>query len=275
MSSVRSLWKGFLRLGNVTCGVKIAGAWTEAETISFRTLNRETKEPVKSAYVDAGTGKPVEADNQVKGYEVNKNEYLLIEPSDLDALKPLSEHILTIDGFVDSAEVDPVYREKPYYLYPADKPSTDAFAVIREALNKTGAAGLASVVLFQRERHVLLEPLDKGILMTILHNAKEIVPASKAFGEIEAPKIDPEMTEIASLIIDKKVTHFDPSKFTDHYEEALRQLIESKRTGAPMPKPSPKPKENVKDLAGILRKSLEAEGIAPPKEKKSATKSST
>jgi DNA end-binding protein Ku len=274
MSSVKAMWKGFLRLGNVTCGVKIAGAWTEADTISFRTLNRETKEPVKSAYIDAGTGKPVETDNQVKGYEVNKNEYLLIEPVDLDALKPLQEHILTVDGFVDSAKIDPVYREKPYYLYPADKPSTDAFAVIREALNKTGAAGLASVVLFQRERHVLLEPLDKGILMTILHNAKEIVPASKAFGEIEVPKIDPEMTEIMSLIMDKKTTHFDPSKFEDHYEEALRQLIESKRTGQPMPKPAPRPKENVKDLAGILRKSLEAKGIAPPKGKKPKAQSS-
>lgn len=247
--------------------MKIAGAWTDAETISFRTLNCETREPAKSAYLDAGTGKPLEADNQVKGDEVNKNEYLLVEPKELGALPPLQEHVLTVDGFVDKAEVDPVYREKPYYLYPADKPSTDAFAVIREALNKTGKAGLASVVLFQRERHVLLEPLDEGILMTILHNAKEIVPASKAFSDIEAPRIDPEMTEIMSLTMDKKTTHFDPSKFEDHYEEALRQLIESKRTGAPIPKPAPKPKENVKDLAGILRKSLEAEGIAPPKGK--------
>jgi DNA end-binding protein Ku len=98
------------------------------------------------------------------------------------------------------------------------------------------------------------------------------MPASKAFDEMGAPTIDPEMTEIASMIIDKKVTHFDPSKFEDHYEEALQQLIESKRTGAPAPKPAPRPKENVKDLAGILRKSLKAEGLAPPKGKKPKAK---
>jgi DNA end-binding protein Ku len=275
MSSVRSLWKGFMRLGNVTCGVKIVGAWTEAETIRFRILNRETKEPVKSEYIDEGTGKPVDSKDQVKGYEVNKNEYLLLDPEEIDTLKPLSTHVLTIESFVDVSEVESVYREKPYYLVPADKPSTDPFALVREAMRKTKKAALATVVLWQRERNVLLEPLDKGIVMTLLHSAKEIVPASKAFDEMGTPKIDPEMTDIASMIIDKKVTHFDPGKFEDRYEEAVRQLIESKRTGAPAPKPAPRPKENVKDLAGILRKSLEAEGLAPPKGKKSKAKSST
>ena len=127
---------------------------------------------------------------------------------------------------------------------------------------------LASVVLWQRERHVLLEPLGRGILLTILRNAKEVVPASKVFGQMDDVKIDPHMTEIASMLIDKKTTHFDPTKFEDAYEDALRQLIESKRTGKPAPKPAPRPKENVMDLASILRKSLEAEGVEPPKGKK-------
>ncbi|PSJ51428.1 Ku protein [Pseudaminobacter soli (ex Li et al. 2025)] len=272
MSNVRSLWKGFMRLGNVTCGVKIVGAWTEAETIHFRILNRETRGPVKSEYIDEGTGKPVDAEDQVKGYEINKNEYLLLEPAEIDTLKPLSNHVLTIENFVDVSEVEAVYRDKPYYLVPADKLATDPFALLREAMRRTGKAALATVVLWQRERHVLIEPLGKGMVMTLLNSAKQIVPEKKAFDEMGTPKIDPEMTDIASLIIDKKVTHFDPSKFEDHYEEALKQLIESKRTGAPPPKPSPEPKENVKDLAGILRKSLEVEGLAPPKGRKPKAK---
>ncbi|MDH6231951.1 Ku protein [Mesorhizobium soli] len=128
MSSVRSLWKGFMRLGNVTCGVKIVGAWTDAETVHIRILNRETKEPVKPAYIDEGTGKEVETKDQVKGYEIDKNEYLLLAPSDLDTLKPLSNHVLTIENFVDLSDVGQVYRDKPYYLAPADKPSTDPSA---------------------------------------------------------------------------------------------------------------------------------------------------
>jgi DNA end-binding protein Ku len=171
MSSVRSLWKGFMRLGNVICGVKIVGAWTEAETIHFRILNRETKEPVKSAYIDAGTGKQVDAKDQVKGYEIDKHEFLLLDPEEIDTLKPLSNHVLTIEGFVDVSDVEAVYREKPYYLLPADKPSTDPFALVREAMRKTKKAALATVVLWQRERNVLLEPLDKGMLVTQLHSA--------------------------------------------------------------------------------------------------------
>ncbi len=271
MSAVRSLWKGFLRLGNVSCGVKLTGAWTEAETIHFRILNRKTRQPVKAAYIDEVTEKTVEPDDQVKGYEVDKNEYLLLEPEEIAALKPLSQHVMTIDGFVNRSEVDPLYYEKPYYLSPADKPSTDPFSLLRDAMVKTDKVALATVVLWQRERHVLLEPLGKGIVLTILRDAKEVVPASKVFGDLEDVKIDPEMTEIASLLIDKKATHFDPSKFEDEYEDALRKLVESKRTGKAMPKPAPRPKESVKDLAGLLRRSLEQEGIIRPNGKKRNT----
>jgi DNA end-binding protein Ku len=151
--------------------------------------------------------------------------------------------------------------------------ATDPFSLPSRGHEEAKKAALAKLVLFQRERHVLIEPLDKGILVTILHSAKEIVPASKAFAEIESPKTDPEMVDIISLIKDKKATHFDLSKFTNNYEEAIRQLIEAKRTGALMPKPARRPKENVKDLADILRKSLEAEGLAPPKGKPKAKSS--
>lgn len=271
-TAARAVWKGFLKLGNVTCGVKLTGAVSESERIHFKILNRDTQEPVRSAYVDQQTGETVKTEDQIKGYEVDRHQYLLVEPEEIAALKLESTHVLTVDGFVDKAEVDPIYYDKPYYLMPSDKPSTDAFIVIRDAMAKTKKVGLATVVLFQRERHVTIEPMDKGMVLTTLHKHKEIVPAAKVFAELNDTKIDPEMTEIASMIIGKKITHFDPSHFEDTYEDALAQLIEAKRKGEPLPKPAPKPKENVKDLASILRKSLEAEGLAPPKGKKAPAK---
>ncbi|MEP9374272.1 Ku protein [Mesorhizobium sp. KR1-2] len=160
MSTVRALWKGFLRLGNVTCGVRLTGAWTAAEATHFKTLNRQTREPVKAAYVD-------------------EQDFLLLEADEMVALKPLPEHVIILEGFVFRAEVDPIDFEKPYYLSPVDNPSTEPFSLLRDAMRKSDMAALATVVLFQHERHVLLEPLDKGILLTILRSAKEVVPASK------------------------------------------------------------------------------------------------
>ncbi|WP_040692525.1 Ku protein [Pseudaminobacter salicylatoxidans] len=264
MVAPRAMWKGFLKLGSVTCAIKLAGATSEAERVHLRILNRKTREPVKAAYMDESTGKPVEREDQIKGYEVQKNEYLLIEPEEIARLKIESEHTLEIESFVEKAQVDPVYLEKPYYVYPADKPSTDAFAVIREAMRRTKKAGLASIVLSQRERHVLVEPEGNGMLMTILHSPREIVPAQKVFGDLKDRKIDPDMTEIATMIIDKKVTRFDPSKFEDQYENALLELIKAKREGKQPPKAAPRPKENVVNLADVLKKSLEKEGIASP-----------
>lgn len=160
MGTVRALWKGFIRLGNTTCGVRLTGAWTAAEMTHFKTLNRQTREPVKSAYVDA-------------------EDFLLLETDEIAALKPLSRHVITLESFIDRAEVDPIDFEKPYYLSPVDDPPMEPFSLLREAMRKSGMAALATIVLFQRECHVLLEPLDKGILLTILRSPKEVVSASK------------------------------------------------------------------------------------------------
>ena len=159
----RAVWKGFLKLGAVSCGVKLVGATSEAGKIHFRILNRQDSLPVKSAHFHEGTGKPVETEDQVKGYETEKGEYLLLEPDDIKALKLQTEHTLDIDGFVEKASVDPVYFDKPYYLIPADAASTEAYAVIREALSRKKMAAMACIVLYQRTHHVLVEPKDKGI----------------------------------------------------------------------------------------------------------------
>jgi DNA end-binding protein Ku len=130
-SAPRAVWKAFLKFGAVTCAVKLVGATSEAGKIHFRCLNRKDRQPVKSAYIDEGTGKPIDNEDQVKGYETEGNQYLLIEPEEIKALKVQSEHVLEIDGFVDKGSIDPVYFEKPYYLIPGDAVVAEPFAVIR------------------------------------------------------------------------------------------------------------------------------------------------
>jgi DNA end-binding protein Ku len=261
----RAIWKGFLKLGVVSCGVKLVGATSEAGKIHFRILNRKDRLPVKSAYIDEGTGKLVETEDQVKGYETDKGEFLLIEPDEIKALKLQTEHTVDIDGFVEKASVDPVYFEKPYYMIPADAASAEAFAVTREALARKKMAAMACIVLYQRTHYALIEPKDKGMLMTTLRNYNEVVAASSAFEGLKKIKVDKDMAEIASMIIDKKRTSFDPSSFEDTYENALIAMIEAKRKGKKLPKAAPRPKENVVNLMEVLKKSLAQEGGAPQK----------
>ncbi|MGN6469334.1 MAG: Ku protein [Rhizobiaceae bacterium] len=261
----RAIWKGFLKLGVVSCGVKLVGATSEAGKIHFRILNRKDRLPVKSAYIDEGTGKLVETEDQVKGYETDKGEFLLIEPDEIKALKLQTEHTVDIDGFVEKASVDPVYFEKPYSMIPAAAASAEAFAVIREALARKKMAAMACIVLYQRTHYALIEPKDKGMLMTTLRNYNEVVAASSAFEGLKKIKVDKDMAEIASMIIDKKRTSFDPSSFEDTYENALIVMIEAKRKGKKLPKAAPRPKENVVNLMEVLKKSLAQEGGAPQK----------
>lgn len=260
----RAVWKGFLKLASVSCAVKLTGATTESETVHFRTLNRTTKTPVHSIYVDEGTGRPVDNEDQVKGYELDNEEFVLIEPKEIKKLKLESEHTLEIDQFVDPITVPSLYREKPYYLYPADKVATEPFAIVREAMACTKMAGMASLVLYQRERPVLIEPMGKGLLMTTLRYGNWGVEANDVFSGLHKVDVDPEMAEIASLIIEKKTGKFEPSGFEDTYEAALLELIKAKQQGKKPSKSVPAPRENVINLAEILRNSLKKEGGKQP-----------
>jgi len=260
MAAPRAIWKGYLTLGAVSCSVKLVGATSEAGKIHFRILNRKDRQPVKSAYLDEATGEIVGPEDQVKGYETKPNEYLVIEPEEVKALKAHTEHTLDIDGFVDAGAVDQIYRDKPYYLLPADAGGEEAFAVIREALRRRKKAAMGCVVLYQKAHHVLIEPDGEGMVMTTLRYERQIVEAKDVFAGLAKLKVDPEMADIAGLIVDRKKTRFDPSRFEDRYENALAALIEAKRTGKKLPKPAPKPKENVVNLMDVLKKSLAKEG---------------
>ncbi|TGQ89182.1 Ku protein [Mesorhizobium sp. M8A.F.Ca.ET.208.01.1.1] len=256
MTAPRAVWKGFLKVGSVTCGVKIVGATSEASKNHFKILNRRDGLPVKSAYIDEATEEEVDAEDQVKGFEIDKDDYVHVEPDELKKLKLTSEHTLEVGEFVDLDDVDTRYLEKPYYLIPADGAAAEAFEIIRKAMEERKVAARSCVVLYQRGREVLIQPFGKGMLLTELRSHGEMISAESVFADIKKVEYDADLIEVASLLIDKKVTRFDPSKFEDTYEDALIAMIEAKRKGKPPPKPAPKPKENVVNLAEILRKSL-------------------
>lgn len=266
----RAVWKGFLKLGSVSCGVKIVGATTESEKIRFNILNRKTGNQVKSAYVDDATGKVVESDEQTKGFETSSGEFHLIDPDEIKALRPSTQHTLDIQQFMPRAEVDQRYLEKPYYLIPSDKASTEAYAVICKAMAQKKVAAHACVILYQRDREVLIQPYREGLIMTILRTPDEMVDEKPVFKGLKVAGDDEEMQDIAGMIIEKKVGKFEPGKFVDRYEEALADLIAAKKEGKAPPKPAPAPKENVVNLADVLRKSLEKEGIKSKPSEKSA-----
>ncbi len=265
MTAARAAWKGFLRFGSVSCGVKLIGVVTEAERIHFNILNRETGNRVRSVYVDEDTDEEVPADEQVKGWEVDKNDFIPIDSEEIKALKLTSEHTLDVDGFVPIAEIDTRYLEKPYYLVPADKPSLEAFTVLRQAMEQAEMAARSCVVMYQHGHEVVIQPYGEGMLLTWLRPRSEMIAEDSVFEGIPTGKQDPELLEIAGLLIDKKLTTFDPSKFEDHYEEALIEMIDAKRKGKEQPKRKiERPKENVVNLAEVLRKSLKREGIEAP-----------
>ncbi|WP_348524276.1 MULTISPECIES: Ku protein [unclassified Mesorhizobium] len=262
MAAPRAAWKGFLKVGSVTCGVKIVGATSEASKIHFKILNRKDGLPVRSVYADEETGKLVDAADQVKGFEIEKDEFLQIEPDDIKALKLTSKHTLEVGEFVSIDDIDTRYLEKPYYLIPADGAAIEAYGVIRDAMKNKGVAARSCVVLYQRGREVLIQPYGKGMVMTELRNHNEMVSESTVFDGLAKQKYDPDLLEIAGMLIDKKVTTFDPSKFEDTYEDALIAMIDAKRKGKKLPKPAPRPQENVINLAEVLKKSLKQEGLA-------------
>lgn len=257
----RPAWKGYLKLSLVTCAVELSNVVTHAEKVTFHILNRETGNRVKRIYVDAETGDPVEPEDEIKGYQVEDGEYIQIEEDEIAALQIVSSNMLDLDGFVDKASIQPIYLDTPYYLAPADKVSEDAFAVIREAMAAKKKAGLARIVLFQRERPAIIEPFGRGMLLTTLRYDRMVRQPDTVLDDIPNLKTDKEMIELARNVIEKNASKFDPSEFDDKYEEAVIELIRAKRAGKKISRPrqtEEKP-SNVVNLFDALKKSLAAD----------------
>ncbi|TPM63960.1 Ku protein [Mesorhizobium sp. B2-2-4] len=269
----RPAWRGYLKLSLVTCAIELTNVVTHAEKVSFRILNRETGNTVKRIYVDAETGKPLEDGDEIKGYEDDDGKFIHIEEDEIEAIQIESSHTMSLDGFVDKSSIEQIYLDTPYYVAPADKVSQDAFAVIRDAMAGKKMAGLARIVLYRRERPVVIEPLGKGMVLTTLRYDNTVRQPDTVFGDIESVKSDQEMTDLAELIIDKKKAKFDPSKFEDKYEDALLELIRAKKAGrkAPKAKAAPKP-SNVVNLFDALKKSLSSDGESGERRGKASAK---
>ncbi len=254
MVAPRANWKGFIKFGEVSCPVALYTAASSSERIAFNTLNRKTGNRVKREFVDSETGDPVERDDQVKGYEIENGQYIILEPDEVAAAVPDSDKTLKIDAFVPCNEIDDVYFDKSYYLAP-DKMKTDAFVLLRDGMKTAKMAAIARTVLFRRVRTVLIRPHGKGLIATTLNFDYEVRSSEDAFEELPDLKIEGEMLELAEHIIGTKKGSFDASSFDDRYEAAVAELVKAKIEGRALPKKKAPPASKPSDLLQALRES--------------------
>ena len=267
----RASWKGFLKIADVTIPVGLYSAASTSERIALHTINRPTGNRVRREFIDAETGKAVERDDQVKGYEVAKDEYVAVEPEEIAAIMPHGDKTLNVSAFVDLAGVDDLYFDKPYYLVPSDRSADETFTLVREGMRKAKVAAVAEAVLFRRARTVLVRALDGGLAASMLNYDYEVRPAKQAFSEVPEKTITGEMLDLAIHIIKTKQGAFDPRKFEDRYEEALAELVKLKLQGKEIPKRAPAPREPTVSLLQALRESA----AGAPRSGKAAAKKKT
>ena len=259
----RAYWKGTLKLSLVSCPIALYPASTSAEKTRFHMINKETGNRLKQQMVDAETGDVVEADQKGRGYEVKKGRYVEIEKDELEAVQIESNHTIDIDSFVPRDEIDKRYLNHPYYIAPDGKAAIDAFAVIRDAMKDQDRVALARIVLTNREHVMMIEPLGKGLLGTTLRYPYELRDEDEFFDHIKSPKITKDMVELAGHILHTKAAHFDPSKFKDEYEDALKTLVRRKAAGKPIKVAASEEKpDNVINLMDALKASLKGKGAA-------------
>ena len=267
----RPNWKGFLKLSLVSCAVALYPATTTSQRIRFNIINRKTGNRIRNDVVDAETGEPVEPEDRVKGYEVDKGQYVLVDDEELDNVALESTHTIDVSEFVPMAEVDRIYLDESFYIVPQDDTAQEAFAVIREAMRKEDLAGLARVVIYRREHLLLLRPRGKGLMATTLRYKNEVRDEKDYFDEIESIKVPPDMLKLATHILETKKGHFEPEKFEDRYENALKDLIKAKRAGkAPPTLAEPRP-SNVVNLMDALRRSAKADRRRPAAARKNGS----
>jgi DNA end-binding protein Ku len=266
--AARAYWKGSLKLSLVSCPVLLYPASTSADKTRFHMINKETGNRLKQQMVDAESGEVVEGDQKARGYELKKGEYIEIEKDELDAVQLESNHTIDIDSFVPREEIDKRYLNHPYYIAPDGKAGVDAFAVIRDAMKDQDRVALARIVLTNREHVIAIEPLGRGLLGTTLRYPYELRDEGEYFDDIKSPKISKDMIELAGHILKTKAAHFDPSRFKDQYEDALKKLVKRKAAGKPVKTAEREEKpDNVISLMDALKQSLKGKasnkGAAP------------
>lgn len=261
--ATRSFWKGYLKLSLVTCPVAMAPAVTENEKVRFHTLNRKTGNRIVSRYVDSVTGGPVDEDDEVKGYERGENEYVVLEDEELDAVALDSTRTIDIEMFVPHDSIAWIWFDTPHYLTPDDPVGEEAYCVIRDAMVATGMIGVSRLVMYRRERAVMLEPRGRGIVLWTLRFGDEVRDEQEYFGDIETRSVEPKLMTLIEKLIDKRRKPWSPSMVSDPVQEKLLDIIASRKKGRRRPakekveegaKPS-----NVISIMDALRKSISQE----------------
>lgn len=268
----RANWKGYLKVGELSCQVALYTAASTSDRVSFHIINRDTGHRVHRQMVDVDTGRDVDKDDIVKGYEVASGEYVILEPDEIKSAVPESDKTLNLEAFIPCGDVDTIFLDRPYYLAPADKAAADVYALIREGLQEKNVAALARTVLFRRLRTLLIRPTDEGLTASTLNFDYEVRSAKEVFSDIATFKIEGEMLDLAKHIIDTKKGAFDPTEFDDRYETALAELIKAKIEGRKLPK---KTKPEVKKVSNLLDALRESAGAKASSGKKAATAKKT
>ncbi len=264
----RAYWKGFLRLSLVSCPIQLFPATTEREKISFNQINKETGNRIRYRKIDEETGEEVEAPNIIKGYQIDKGQYVEISDEELESIALESKKTIEIDEFVPKSEIDELYNVRPYYIVPNGDVGQEAFVVIRNVIEKMNKVAIGRVVLSTREHVIAMEPRGKGIMGTLLRYPYEVRDEKEYFDEIKDVKIGKDMMELAEHIVRTKSGHFDPGRFEDQYESALREIIEKKSKGIRIEAPRERVSTKVINLMDALRQSARAEQPSAKKAKR-------
>lgn len=251
----RAIWKGVLKVAEVTCPVALYTAASTSERISFHTLNRKTGNRVHRQFIDEVTGKPVEKDDQVKGYDRGDGDYIVLEPDEIAEAIPESDKTLDVATFLPCNEIDDLFFDRPYYVTPSTPVAAEAFTLLRDVMASRESAALARTVIFRRMRSILIRPHEAGMIATTLNFDYEVRPAESAFDDIPKLKIEGEMLELAEHIIRTKAGRFDPKAFEDRYETALAELIKAKIEGRKIKPVKRRELAKVVNLLDALRQS--------------------
>jgi DNA end-binding protein Ku len=261
----RANWKGYLRLSLVSCPIALYPASSLSEKVSFNRINRKTGNRLKQQNVDSETGEVVSRDDMVRGYEVAKGQYMIVEDEEIDAVQIESTRTIDIDQFVPNID-------SPYYIAPDGPVGQEAFAVIRDTIAKLKMVALGRVVLARREHVIALEPKGRGLVGTTLRYPYEVRDEKPYFEDIPDLKLPKEMVDLATHIVQTKSGHFDPSQFEDRYENALSDLLKKKEAGEKIEAPRATPPPRVVNLMEALRASVDAEEKkAPARKRRSLT----
>ncbi|WP_425960556.1 Ku protein [Rhizobium nepotum] len=251
----RASWKGHLAFADFSCEIGLYSALTSSEKISFNIVNRKTGHRVERQYVDSDTGEAVDREDQVKGYELDNGDHIVIEGDEIATLMPENDKIIRVRHFLGRDEIDKLYFDKPYYLAPTQEGGEEALTLLAKAMDDEKVVALGEAVLFRRNRVVLIRPSGKALVATTLNFGYEVRSQTTVFKSIPDIQFDDEMLELAGHIIEKRAGTFDPAEYTDRYNEALAELVKAKIEGREIRKTPPRKEDNVIDLKEALRRS--------------------